>query len=239
MSRCGGADPPDRGPFRRYARAPAPRRRPAARILDRVAPSLPRPPGCRWVLAGLLDEYRGRSDVIVLGLPRGAPVADEVATALGAPLDVFVVRKLGVPGREERRWAPSPRRGDGDQPTTWPAAASPEVIGQVPEREGRELLRREQAYREGRPFTEVTGKVATWWMMAGRLERARRGGGVVPQAGEKESCSASAPRRGPPMRSVGAPAAGDRGDLPARDRTPQPLLPGPCSGPVRRADPHR
>ena len=54
------------------------------------------------VLAGLLDEYRGRSDVIVLGLPRGGvPVAYEVATALGAPLDVFVVRKLGVPGREE------------------------------------------------------------------------------------------------------------------------------------------
>lgn len=54
------------------------------------------------VLAGLLDHYRGRSDVIVLGLPRGGvPVAYEIAQALGAPLDVFVVRKLGVPGREE------------------------------------------------------------------------------------------------------------------------------------------
>jgi len=53
-------------------------------------------------LAGLLEEYRGRPDVMVLGLPRGGvPVAYEVATALGAPLDVFLVRKLGVPGREE------------------------------------------------------------------------------------------------------------------------------------------
>src|SRR5438105_5938184 len=54
------------------------------------------------VLAGLLEDYRGREDVIVLALPRGGvPVAYEVATAIGAPLDVFLVRKLGVPGREE------------------------------------------------------------------------------------------------------------------------------------------
>ena len=53
-------------------------------------------------LAGLLDRYRGRLDVVVLGLPRGGvPVASEVARALGAPLDVFVVCKLDVPGREE------------------------------------------------------------------------------------------------------------------------------------------
>jgi Erythromycin esterase/Phosphoribosyl transferase domain len=54
------------------------------------------------VLAGLLDRYRGRGDVLVLGLPRGGvPVAYEVATGLGVPLDVFLVRKLGVPGHEE------------------------------------------------------------------------------------------------------------------------------------------
>src|SRR5438874_12403367 len=54
------------------------------------------------VLAESLSEYAGRPGVIVLGLPRGGvPVAYEVAKALGAPLDVFLVRKLGVPGHEE------------------------------------------------------------------------------------------------------------------------------------------
>src|SRR3954471_17016830 len=53
-------------------------------------------------LARSLSEYAGRGDVAVLALPRGGvPVADEVARALGAPLDIFVVRKLGVPGHEE------------------------------------------------------------------------------------------------------------------------------------------
>ncbi|TMC95130.1 MAG: hypothetical protein E6J05_16485, partial [Chloroflexi bacterium] len=54
------------------------------------------------VLAGLLERYRDRVDVVVLGLPRGgAPVAYEVARALHAPLDLFLVRKLGVPGHDE------------------------------------------------------------------------------------------------------------------------------------------
>src|SRR5881398_414064 len=54
------------------------------------------------LLAEKLENYAGRSDVVVLGLPRGGvPVAYEVAQRLGAPLDVFVVRKLGVPGFEE------------------------------------------------------------------------------------------------------------------------------------------
>jgi len=53
-------------------------------------------------LAGLLDSYRGRTDVVVAALPRGGvPVASDVAEALGAPLDTFLVRKLGVPGHEE------------------------------------------------------------------------------------------------------------------------------------------
>lgn len=56
--------------------------------------------GCQ--LASHLTEYAGRSDVLVLALPRGGvPVAFEVATVLGAPLDVFLVRKLGVPGHPE------------------------------------------------------------------------------------------------------------------------------------------
>src|SRR5882672_10903384 len=53
-------------------------------------------------LASRLAHYRGRSDVVVLALPRGGvPVAFEVAEALDAPLDIFLVRKLGVPGNEE------------------------------------------------------------------------------------------------------------------------------------------
>ena len=54
------------------------------------------------LLSEKLEKYAGREDVIVLGLPRGGvPVAYEVAKHLGAPLDVFIVRKLGVPGFEE------------------------------------------------------------------------------------------------------------------------------------------
>ena len=62
------------------------------------------------VLAALLADYAGRDDVIVLALPRGGvPVAYEVAQALGAPLDVFLVRKLGAPGTRSWPWARSPR----------------------------------------------------------------------------------------------------------------------------------
>jgi predicted phosphoribosyltransferase len=90
------------------------------------------------VLAGLLDEYRGRSDVIVLGLPRGGvPVAYEVATAMGAPLDVFVVRKLGVPGREELAMGAIASGGVTviNDDVARGLGISPEVIGQAAERE--------------------------------------------------------------------------------------------------------
>ena len=61
------------------------------------------------VLATKLGAYTGRSDVVVLALPRGGvPVAAEVAAALGAPLDVFVVRKLGCHTSPSWRWVPSP-----------------------------------------------------------------------------------------------------------------------------------
>jgi erythromycin esterase-like protein/predicted phosphoribosyltransferase len=114
------------------------------------------------VLAGLLEKYRGQPDVRVLGLPRGGvPVAYEVATALGAPLDVFVVRKLGVPGREELAMGAiaSGRVVVVNDDVVRGLGIAPEAIQQVAEREGQELLRREQAYREGRPFPEVAGKV--------------------------------------------------------------------------------
>ena len=113
-------------------------------------------------LAGLLEEYRGRPDVIVLGLPRGGvPVAYEVATALGAPLDVFLVRKLGTPGREELAMGAIASGGIMviNDDVVRGLAIAPEAIQHAAEREGRELVRREQAYREGRPFPAVAGKV--------------------------------------------------------------------------------
>ena len=113
-------------------------------------------------LAGLLEEYRGRTDVIVLGLPRGGvPVAYEVATALGAPLDVFLVRKLGAPGREELAMGAIASGGVMviNDDVVRGLAIAPEAIHHAAEREGRELVRREQAYREGRPFPAVAGKV--------------------------------------------------------------------------------
>jgi erythromycin esterase-like protein/predicted phosphoribosyltransferase len=112
-------------------------------------------------LAGLLDRYRGRPDVVVLGLPRGGvPVAFEVARALGAPLDVFVARKLGVPGREEL--AMGAISSDGviviNEDVVRGLRLGQDTIQRVAEEEGRELLRREQAYRDGRPMRDLTGK---------------------------------------------------------------------------------
>jgi erythromycin esterase-like protein/predicted phosphoribosyltransferase len=112
-------------------------------------------------LARLLDHYRGRPDVVVLGLPRGGvPVAYEVARALEAPLDVFVVRKLGVPGREELAMGAIASGGVVvvNDDVVRGLGITPDVIQRVAEEEGRELLRREQAYREGRPMPDLTGK---------------------------------------------------------------------------------
>jgi erythromycin esterase-like protein/predicted phosphoribosyltransferase len=113
------------------------------------------------VLAGLLEHYRGRGDVVVLGLPRGGvPVAYEVATALDAPLDVFVVRKLGLPGHEELAMGAIASGGVVvlNEDVVAGFGISSEVVREVAEREGRELLRREQAYREGRPMPELSAK---------------------------------------------------------------------------------
>jgi erythromycin esterase-like protein/predicted phosphoribosyltransferase len=113
------------------------------------------------VLAGLLEHHRGAPGLIVLGLPRGGvPVAYEVATSLGAPLDVFLVRKLGVPGREEVAMGAI---ADGgvlvlNDDVIRGLDIAPETLRAVAEREGRELLRREQAYREGRPAPELAGR---------------------------------------------------------------------------------
>jgi erythromycin esterase-like protein/predicted phosphoribosyltransferase len=113
------------------------------------------------VLAGLLAHYRGRDDVVVLGLPRGGvPVAYEVATALDAPLDVFVVRKLGLPGHEELAMGAIASGGVTalNEDIVTELGITSDVIREAAEREGRELARREQAYREGRPMPELSGK---------------------------------------------------------------------------------
>ena len=114
------------------------------------------------VLARLLDQYRDRPDVLVLGLARGGvPVGYEVATALSAPLDVFLVRKLGVPGRQELAMGAIASGGVIviNDDVVRGLGIAPETIQRVAEEEGRELQRREQAYREGRPAPDVAGQV--------------------------------------------------------------------------------
>jgi erythromycin esterase-like protein/predicted phosphoribosyltransferase len=114
------------------------------------------------VLASLLDRYRDRPDVIVLGLARGGvPVGYEVAAALGAPLDVFLVRKLGVPGREELAMGAIASGGVlvFNDDVVRGLGIAPETIQRVAEEEGRELQRRERVYRDGRPALDVAGQV--------------------------------------------------------------------------------
>src|SRR3982074_1690774 len=97
-------------------------------------------------LAQRLTAYSNKPDVLVLGLPRGGvPVAYEVATALGAPLDVFLVRKLGVPGREELALGAIASGGALvlNDDVVRGLGIAPEVLQRVAEQEGRELLRRE------------------------------------------------------------------------------------------------
>src|SRR5207249_5446827 len=102
------------------------------------------------LLAEKLENYAGRSDVVVLGLPRGGvPVAYEVAQRLGAPLDVFIVRKLGVPGFEELALGAIASGGvrvlNNDVVRALPNAS--ELIESVTAKEMEELERREQRYR--------------------------------------------------------------------------------------------
>jgi predicted phosphoribosyltransferase len=104
-------------------------------------------------LVSRLQSYKGRADVVVLGLPRGGiPVAYEVARALGAPLDLFLVRKLGVPGHRELAMGAIASGGIrvlNHDVIRW-YGISDTVIEQVAAEEQAELERRERAYREGR-----------------------------------------------------------------------------------------
>jgi predicted phosphoribosyltransferase len=112
-------------------------------------------------LARRLGAYAGRDDVLVLGLPRGGvPVAAEVARALGAPLDVFLVRKLGVPGREELAMGAIASGGVRllNAEVVRGLRIAPDTIDRVAAAERAELERREAAYRDGRPAPEPSGK---------------------------------------------------------------------------------
>lgn len=113
-------------------------------------------------LAERLRGYAGRDDVVVLGLPRGGvPVAYEVAKALGAALDVFVVRKLGVPRQPELAMGAIASGGVrvlNDDVVQWYRIPQ-STIEAVARDEERELTRRERAYRNGRPAVPIEGKV--------------------------------------------------------------------------------
>jgi predicted phosphoribosyltransferase len=113
-------------------------------------------------LAGVLGHYAGRQDLLVLGLPRGGvPVAYQVARALGAPLDVFLVRKLGVPGREELAMGAIASGGVRvlNRNLVEGLGIPAEMVERTVEAEQRELDRRERAYREDRPPPQVGGMV--------------------------------------------------------------------------------
>ena len=118
-------------------------------------------PDAGRALAAQLARYAARADVIVLALPRGGvPVAYEVAAALGAPLDVFVVRKLGVPGHDELAMAAIASGGIRviNQEVVRALRIPADVIDEVAAAEQVELERRERAYRGGRPPPDVRGK---------------------------------------------------------------------------------
>ena len=112
-------------------------------------------------LAARLTQYAHRADVIVLALPRGGvPVGYEVARALGAPLDVFVVRKLGVPGYEELAMGAVATGGVRvlNEELVNRLGIPDHLIDAVAAREQQELVRRERLYRGGRPPPDVRGR---------------------------------------------------------------------------------
>src|SRR5215208_6985896 len=113
------------------------------------------------LLAARLKEYANRNDVLVLALPRGGvPVAFEVARAINAPLDIFLVRKLGVPGHEELAMGAIATGGVRvlNEDVVNYLRVPGEVIDAVAADEQRELERRERLYRGTRPAPDVRGK---------------------------------------------------------------------------------
>lgn len=112
-------------------------------------------------LASRLAAYAHRGDVLVLALPRGGvPVAFEVAMELEAPLDIFVVRKLGVPGHEELAMGAIASGGVLvlNEDVVAGLQIPDQVLRRVAAEEQEELARREHAYRNGRPAPEISGR---------------------------------------------------------------------------------
>jgi putative phosphoribosyl transferase len=113
-------------------------------------------------LARKFDAYADRSDVVVLGLPRGGvPVAYEIATRIGAPLDVLVVRKLGVPGHAELAMGAIASGGIRvvDDRAVGMFGVSPDAFAAIENQERAELERRERMFRAGPPL-DVGDKIA-------------------------------------------------------------------------------
>jgi predicted phosphoribosyltransferase len=112
-------------------------------------------------LAAQLTAYANRPDVVVLALPRGGvPVAYQVAQALDAPLDVFLVRKLGLPGQEELAMGAIATGGVTvlNSEVVDTLRIPDRIIQQIAAKEQRELERRERLYRGDRPAPDVHGK---------------------------------------------------------------------------------
>jgi putative phosphoribosyl transferase len=113
-------------------------------------------------LAVSLGDYAGRRDVLVLALPRGGvPVAFEVARALGAPLDIFLVRKLGVPGHRELAMGAIATGGVRvlNLEVVRGLGIPPEAVEAVAASEQEELARRDRAYRGQRPAPHIQGRI--------------------------------------------------------------------------------
>jgi predicted phosphoribosyltransferase len=113
------------------------------------------------LLAAKLAAYAHRPDVVVLALPRGGvPVAYEVAHALGASLDVFLVRKLGVPGQEELAMGAVASGGVRviNEPVVRALRIPPELIDAGAAREQEEIARQERLYRGDRPPPDIRGR---------------------------------------------------------------------------------
>ncbi|MCL6509070.1 MAG: phosphoribosyltransferase [Anaerolineae bacterium] len=114
------------------------------------------------LLARRLQRYAGRDDVVVLALPRGGvPVAYEIARALKAPMDVFVVRKLGVPGEEELAMGAIASGGVRvlSHELIAELGLTDEDVERVTARELAELNQRERVFRGDRPFPNLEGRV--------------------------------------------------------------------------------